>query len=319
MNIFYGKSFDKHNGLDSSFENKNRVGNTVVSLKCIYPDVHNIVIPNEWLYLLKNLKTRYDETFFVNCETCSYRNIENLGKCTLCNSPIKGDVKLISSIEGDTTFMCSNTLECLEDLLKVAIYTIDYQLKTNENCFLLSRPPGHHCDNISPSGFCLINTVSLMAERILNFCKKVCIIDIDVHHGNGTQKIFYNRDDVFFIDIHRDNFYPFTGNNDEKGIDKGLGYTLNIPLNKGSNEDDYINVMIDKVIPSLKNYNPDWILVSCGFDAHIDDPLGGMKLTTISYTKISKLINGIGKKTTYILEGGYNSDVIRDCIKSITD
>ena len=194
------------------------------------------------------------------------------------------------------------------------------QNKYKDNIFILSRPPGHHSNNESPSGFCLINNMYMAVDYLkhLNSNYKIAIVDWDVHHGNGTQKLFYHRDDILFIDIHRDNFYPYTGFKEEIGEGKGIGFNINIPLEKGSDEKVYINCFNTIIVPALNTFNPDWIMVSCGFDAHINDQMGGMKLESSSYGKFHTILQKLGKPITYMLEGGYNDDSICSSIKEIS-
>ena len=188
----------------------------------------------------------------------------------------------------------------------------EYKNGVKESIFILCRPPGHHSDNINPSGFCLVNNMYFAVDYLRKYMKtgKIVIIDWDVHHGNGTQKLFYDDKSTLFIDLHRDNFYPYTGKKEETGY----GYTINIPLEKGSNEDIYINCFNNIIIPSIEKFNPDWIMVSCGFDAHKNDPIGGMLLESTSYGKFHNLIKNLNKPITYLLEGGYNTNSIMESI-----
>jgi len=186
--------------------------------------------------------------------------------------------------------------------------------------FALVRPPGHHAFSDHGSGFCIFNNICLAAKYAMEKynIKKIAIIDFDVHHGNGTQSIFYKSSEVFYISIHQYPSYPGSGWYDETGDGQGLGYNLNIPVVPGSGENDYFIAFIEIIFPLITNYDPELILVSAGYDAHRDDPLASINLTENSYYKIMSIImnmsiagmqNNPGKKrvkTGIILEGGYN-------------
>jgi len=186
--------------------------------------------------------------------------------------------------------------------------------------FALVRPPGHHAFSEHGSGFCVFNNISIAAKYAMEKynIKKIAIIDFDVHHGNGTQSIFYKSSEVFYISIHQYPLYPGSGWYDETGDGQGLGYNLNIPVVPGSGENDYFIAFIEIIFPLITNYDPELILVSAGYDAHRDDPLASINLTENSYYKIMSIImnmsiagmqNNPGKKrvkTGIILEGGYN-------------
>ena len=186
--------------------------------------------------------------------------------------------------------------------------------------FALVRPPGHHAFSGHGSGFCIFNNISLAAKYAMEKynIKKIAIIDFDVHHGNGTQSIFYRSSEIFYISIHQYPLYPGSGWYDETGDGQGSGYNLNIPVVPGSGENDYFIAFTEIIFPLIINYDPELILVSAGYDAHRDDPLASINLTEDSYYKIMSIImnmsiagmqNNPGKKrvkTGIILEGGYN-------------
>lgn len=208
-----------------------------------------------------------------------------------------------------------------------AIYsnlTLLNNILSNEvnNGFGLTRPPGHHSSCDCASGFCVFNTVAVLAEECVRRGLRPMILDLDIHHGDGTQKFFENRDDVLFASIHRygNNFYPHTGNYIEIGKGKGKGYTINVPFKKGKNDLDYLLTFNDIIIPIMKKFKPDIILVSAGFDTHKNDPLAsteGMKLTSDCYgAMISKLMK-YNEKILVTLEGGYNVDAIQESVMEI--
>ncbi len=194
-----------------------------------------------------------------------------------------------------------------------AITAVRETVKNNRVCFSLGRPPGHHAEPARGMGFCLFNNIAIAAKVALGEfnLKKILILDIDVHHGNGTQKAFYNDDKVFFISIHQSPAYPGTGFSDEKGAGKGIGYNLNIPLSPNSNDEDYEQIFREVVEPAVADYRPELILVSAGFDAYYQDPLASMNLTEKGFQIMGESIKKMadrycGGKVVFCLEGGYH-------------
>jgi len=191
------------------------------------------------------------------------------------------------------------------------------QVVNNEfkNTFCSVRPPGHHAESDKAMGFCIYNNVAVGAAYLLNHYhyKKIAIIDYDVHHGNGTQEIFYNNPNVLYISTHQYPFYPGTGSVNEKGISNNI---LNIPLDSGTTSDVYFNGF-EKVLKKLKSFNPEFILLSSGFDAHTEDPLAQVNLNSKDFYEITKRIIDVANnicdgKIVSILEGGYNLDALRE-------
>lgn len=190
--------------------------------------------------------------------------------------------------------------------------------------FAFIRPPGHHAGRERASGFCLFNNVALAAAYAQKKHKlqRIAIVDMDVHHGNGTQSCFYGNPTVLFISSHQYPFYPGSGNFNEVGRGEGKGYTLNFPLPIGTGDSSFVP-LYSKIISSvLDQYEPQLILVSTGFDGHFRDPLGGLTLTHAGYASAAgslilaaeRLCSG---KICFILEGGYNLQALKDCSHAI--
>lgn len=194
----------------------------------------------------------------------------------------------------------------------------------SRNGFALVRPPGHHALRDSAMGFCLFNTIAIGAHylKMRHGAKRVLIMDWDVHHGNGTQDAFYNDPAVLFISTHQFPYYPGTGAVGEVGVGAGEGYTINVPLPAGCGDAEYLRVFQDVVVPATKKFEPDWILVSAGFDPHRRDPLGGMAVTEKGFgmmaQRLLELANQYaGGKIAFLLEGGYDLTALRNSVAAV--
>jgi acetoin utilization deacetylase AcuC-like enzyme len=182
-----------------------------------------------------------------------------------------------------------------------------------KNSFAFVRPPGHHAEASRAMGFCLFNNVAIGAEYLLkkHEHKRILILDWDLHHGNGTQNSFYDRNDVLYFSTHQFPHYPGTGRWSEIGHGDGEGFTINIPLSPGKTDSDYLYIF-DKILsPVAEKFQPDFILVSAGFDIYEQDPLGGMKITAEGFGALANTLMILAHKhckdrILFVLEGGYN-------------
>jgi len=221
----------------------------------------------------------------------------------------------IQFLDGDT-IVSPGSKEAALDAVGSIILGIDQVAnKEFKNTFCSVRPPGHHAESDKAMGFCIYNNVAVGAAYLLHHYqyKKVAIIDYDVHHGNGTQEIFYNNPNVLYISTHQYPFYPGTGSVNEKGASNNI---LNIPLDPGTSSDIYFN-SFENVLKKLKSFNPEFILLSSGFDAHQKDPLAQVNLKSKDFYEITKRIMNVAGnicdgRIVSILEGGYDLNALKE-------
>ena len=188
--------------------------------------------------------------------------------------------------------------------------------------FALGRPPGHHAVGDDAMGFCFINNAGVAAQAALDDgADSVAILDWDVHHGNGTQDIFYDRGDVFYASIHEDGLYPGTGDIDETGAGDGEGTNCNVVYQPGADTADYLAAIDEVIAPAIADYDPDLLLISAGFDAHEHDPISRMRVSTEGYGVMTErmvaLADDCGAGLGFVLEGGYGLDTLSDSVKMV--
>ena len=255
---------------------------------------------------------KFDE-FFLN-KTHSIEYINHVKQ----SFPKKGLVFL----DGDT-IVSPGSKDATKDAVGSIITAIDgVQNKEFKNAFCAVRPPGHHAEKDKAMGFCIYNNVAVGANYLIEKYKykKIAIIDFDVHHGNGTQDIFYDNEKVLYVSTHQYPYYPGSGSDKENGK---FNNVLNIPLEAGTTSEVYLNAY-ENVLTKIKQFKPEFLLFSAGFDAHIDDPLAQMRLSTEDFYKITKrtlehsksFCNG---KVVSILEGGYDLKALQSSTQRHVD
>ena len=232
----------------------------------------------------------------------------------------------LNFLDGDT-ILSPGSKDATRDAVGSILTAIDGVMeKEFKNAFCAVRPPGHHAEKQKAMGFCVYNNVAVGAYYLLKKynISKVAIIDFDVHHGNGTQDIFYNNENVLYISTHQYPYYPGSGAENEKGINDNV---LNIPLPAGTQTHEFLNAY-DHVFIKLKEFKPEFILLSAGFDAHKDDPLAQINLESKDFYTLTKRIMSLAKnlcdeKIVSILEGGYDLNALKESVdfhvKSLTE
>ena len=256
--------------------------------------------------------TKFDQSFLINTHSSEYIDLVNK------SFPENG----LAFLDGDTV-VSPGSKEATKDAVGSIITAIDgVQQKEFKNAFCAVRPPGHHAEKDKAMGFCIYNNVAVGANYLLKKYKysKVAIIDFDVHHGNGTQDIFYDNEKVLYISTHQYPYYPGSGSEKETGKFNNI---LNIPLEAGTTAVEYLNAY-ENVLKKLKEFKPEFLLFSAGFDAHIDDPLAQLRLNSEDFYHLTKRTLEISKSicngnVVSILEGGYDLKALQDSTKRHVD
>jgi len=222
------------------------------------------------------------------------------------------------------TYSSPETYEAAGLAAGAAIDAVERVMGGQHQCALaLVRPPGHHAERTRAMGFCFYNNVAVAAAHArAEGASRVAIVDYDVHHGNGTQHIFEDDPTVLYVSMHQYPYYPGTGAADEIGVGPGAGFTVNLPIDVGAVDEDYRCVFSDVVLPVLRQFRPDLILVSAGFDAHERDPLAGMRLTTDGFAAMTMDLRRVaeeccGGRLAAVTEGGYDLHALADSLSGV--
>ena len=256
--------------------------------------------------------TKFDQSFLINTHSSEYIDLVNK------SFPESG----LAFLDGDT-IVSPGSKEAIKDAVGSIITAIDgVQQKEFKNAFCPVRPPGHHAEKDKAMGFCIYNNVAVGANYLIEKYKynKVAIIDFDVHHGNGTQDIFYDNKKVLYISTHQYPYYPGSGSEKETGKYNNI---LNIPLEAGTTAEEYLNAY-EYVLKKLKEFKPEFLLFSAGFDAHIDDPLAQLRLNSEDFYQLTKRTLELSKSfcngnAVSILEGGYDLKALQDSTRRHVD
>lgn len=208
------------------------------------------------------------------------------------------------------TYMSAGSADAALKAAGAAIEAVDAALAGRKFVAGMVRPPGHHALSAQAMGFCLFNNAAIGAAHARKSVKKVMIVDWDVHHGNGTEAIFYGRPDVLYFSVHQYPHFPGTGAAEDTGDGEGEGFNVNVPLPAGSDDADYVDAFRRILLPVMETYGPGLVIVSAGYDAHRADPLGGMIMTEAGFHALASLVKeGAGKAPiVLLLEGGYSLD-----------
>ena len=280
--------------------------------------IARVTVINENFKKLNNKNILWKKPSLISEDIIKYTHDNDYINLIKNSFPSKG----FSSLDGDT-IISPGSKQATFDAAGSMIAAIDgIEKKEFKNAFCNVRPPGHHCNQNKAAGFCILNNVAIGAKYLLKRYKykKIAIIDFDVHHGNGTQDIFYDNKNVLFISTHQYPYYPGTGSENEKGKFNNI---CNIPLPAGTNSEEYLNAF-EFALKKLKEFKPEFILISAGFDSDFRDPLAQFNLKTEDFYLITKRILETSKKfcngkVVSILEGGYDLQALQEDTKRHVD
>ena len=271
----------------------------------------------ETIKQIKDFKIKIIDAPLADIQTISLVHPEKHIKKIFSNIPRSGLIGVEKEPYADT-MLCSNSKNAILRSCGAGIAAADKLMKTNERIFCAVRPPGHHAETMKAMGFCFINNISVTARYLKKKYKinKIAIIDFDVHHGNGTQEIFYNDETVIYASSHEFPLFPGTGSDDEKGG----GSIFNAPLKTGMRGKEFLKIFDQNILRPIDRFKPEVILISAGFDAHWRDPLAGLNLESEDFYEITKKIVDLANihskgRVISFLEGGYDLLALSQCVK----
>jgi acetoin utilization deacetylase AcuC-like enzyme len=297
----YDRAFLKHDTGEGHPERHDRLLVTMPHLQtqAWFSELHQLSttpIERKWL------ETSHTSSYIQRAETACKSNQTFLDSMDVAISTDSYEVALLAA---------GAPIILADEIIKGSIH----------NGFVLARPPGHHAEREQAMGFCLFNNVAILARYLQsNYgLDKVLILDWDVHHGNGTQHTFEEDPSVLYVSTHEYPYYPGTGAYTETGIGRGKGATLNCPMSAGVSDDDYEVAFREKILPKIESFKPEFVIISAGFDAHQDDPLGHILLNTEFFGWMSQRMLEVADKhcqgrIVSVLEGGYDLSALPLCV-----
>ena len=289
--IVYSDRYLEHN-LETHPENKSRLQNII---KFLEDKEVSRKVP------LKNPRLSTEEELLMAHSKEHVEKIKNV-----CESEAK-------FLDADT-YINRNSFEIAKLAAGGVLTCVQEFFNGSKQSFALVRPPGHHATPNKAMGFCLFNNIAIGACYALKRNMKVFILDFDLHHGNGTQEIFYGNSNVFYLSLHQYPWYPGTGSLEEIGIGEGKGFNVNIPLPVHTSDESYLKAIDEIALVLIEQFKPDLLMVSAGYDSHQLDPLGMLNLSTRCYYDITKRLVDKAKGIIYVLEGGYNLEALSNSV-----
>jgi len=309
VGIFYDERFLLHNTGAGHPENPERLIPVINALKKNDQIISNTIWPSFNEATNDELELAHTKEYIelVNRQISQLKN-NNTSYLSTGDTPISKDSNLVAKLA------VGAGLEAVDQIMSEDISA----------AFALVRPPGHHATSSVGMGFCIYNSIAVVARYLQKKygLKRILIVDFDVHHGNGTQDIFYEDNNVFYFSVHQHPLFPGTGRPNEIGKGEGEGYTLNVELPKGSGNNEVIEAFNLQLRPAMNKFMPEFVLVSAGFDAHKGDPLGHLNYTASGYGAVAEILQDISQKYAngkilYMLEGGYNAENVSQSVQKI--
>ena len=308
VGIFYDERFLLHDTGPNHPENPERLIPVIRDLKNNDQIISNTIWPNFQAATIEELSLAHSKEYIELVDRQVSQLNKNRAFLSTGDTPISKDSNLVAKLA------VGAGLEAVDQIMAGDL----------SSAFALVRPPGHHASSSMGMGFCVYNSIAVVARYLQkNYdLKRILIVDFDVHHGNGTQDIFYEDSSVFYFSVHQHPLFPGTGRPNEIGKGEGKGYTLNVELPKGGGNNEVIEAFNLQLRPAMDQFKPEFILVSAGFDAHMGDPLGQLNYTHEGYGAIAEILQDISQKYAdgrifYMLEGGYNADNISQSVQKI--